>query len=62
MESSIFTKLCCSNFSKRPKSLESMEVLDYELHHHFCNSTASDFSNDPLLRDFWHLNIVKVRL
>lgn len=39
-----------------------LNFLDLELLHHYCNFTAQTFSDNPLLGDFWRLNVVKLGL
>ncbi|TKW56293.1 hypothetical protein CTA1_11911 [Colletotrichum tanaceti] len=39
-----------------------LNVLDLELLHHHCNFTAQTLSENPLLRDFWRINVVKLGL
>lgn len=37
-----------------------LNFLDLELLHHYCNFTAHTLSENPLLRDFWRINVVKL--
>ncbi|OLN97584.1 hypothetical protein CCHL11_01003 [Colletotrichum chlorophyti] len=37
-----------------------LNFLDLELLHHYCNFTARTLSDNPLMRDFWRLNVVKL--
>lgn len=39
-----------------------LNFLDLELLHHYCNFTAQTLSDNPLLGDFWRLNVVKLGL
>lgn len=39
-----------------------LNFLDLELLHHYCNFTAQTLSENPLLREFWRINVVKLGL
>ncbi|KAK2063546.1 C6 zinc finger protein [Colletotrichum caudatum] len=39
-----------------------LNFLDLELLHHYCNFTAHTLSENPLLREFWRINVVKLGL
>ncbi|KAF6820897.1 C6 zinc finger protein [Colletotrichum musicola] len=37
-----------------------LNFLDLELLHHYCNFTAHTLSDNPIMREFWRLNVVKL--
>ncbi|TEA19470.1 hypothetical protein C8034_v009707 [Colletotrichum sidae] len=38
----------------------TLNFLDLELLHHYCNYTAYTLSENPVMREFWRLNVVKL--